>query len=66
MGWIPGGHSLWLVDPFLLAPKFVYVTASMGILFPILRSVESRAVSNHMHAVSNRHYKRALASTAPN
>ena len=29
-------------------------------------SVESRASSNRVHAVSNRHYKMALASTAPN
>jgi hypothetical protein len=28
--------------------------------------VESRAVSNRMCAVSNRHYKMALASTVPN
>ena len=30
------------------------------------QGVERRASSNRMHAVSNRHYKMALASTAPN
>ena len=37
MGWIPRGSSLWMVHPFVLAPNFVSVTPSMGILFPILR-----------------------------
>jgi hypothetical protein len=40
MGWIPGWGSLWMVHPFALAPKFFSVTASMGILFPILRRNE--------------------------
>ena len=31
-----------------------------------LLCVESRATSNRVRAVSNRHYKMALASTAPN
>jgi hypothetical protein len=36
MGWTPGWGSLWMVHPFILAPNFVSVTPSMGILFPIL------------------------------
>jgi hypothetical protein len=37
MGWIPRWGSLWMVHPFFSAPNFVSVTASMGVLFPILR-----------------------------
>jgi hypothetical protein len=44
MGWIRGWGSLWIVHPFILAPNFVSVISSMGILFPILRSNE---VSTH-------------------
>jgi hypothetical protein len=40
MGWIPGWGSLWIVHPFVLAPNFVSVTPSMGVLFPILRRNE--------------------------
>ena len=40
MGWIPGWSSLWIVHPFVLAPNFVSVTPSMGVLFPILRRNE--------------------------
>jgi hypothetical protein len=40
MGWIPGWGSFWIVHPFVLAPNFVSVTPSMGILFPILRRNE--------------------------
>ena len=40
MGWIPSWGILWRVDPFILAPNFVSVTPSMGILFPILRRNE--------------------------
>jgi hypothetical protein len=40
MGWIPGWGSLWMVHPFVLAPNFVSVTPSMGILFPILGTNE--------------------------
>jgi hypothetical protein len=40
MGWIPGWGSLWMVHPLVLAPNFVSVTPSMGILFPILRRNE--------------------------
>jgi hypothetical protein len=40
MGWIPGWSSLWMVHPFVLAPNFVSVTPSMGVLFPILRRNE--------------------------
>jgi hypothetical protein len=36
MGWTPGLGSLWMVYPFILAPKFVSVTLSTHILFPIL------------------------------
>jgi hypothetical protein len=28
---------VWMVHPFILAPHFVFVTPSMGVLFPILR-----------------------------
>jgi hypothetical protein len=37
MGWIPGWGSLWMVHPFISAPKFVSVTPSKGVLFPILK-----------------------------
>ena len=37
MGWIPGCSSLWMVHSFISAPKFVSVTPSMGVLFPIIR-----------------------------
>ena len=40
MGWIPRWGSLWMIHPFILAPKFVSVTPFMGILFPILRRSE--------------------------
>jgi hypothetical protein len=40
MGWIPGWGRLWVVHLFVLAPNFVSVTPSMGILFPILRRNE--------------------------
>ena len=39
-GWLwdgpPKWGSLWMVHPFVLAPKFVSATPSMDILFPIL------------------------------
>jgi hypothetical protein len=34
MGWIPRWDSLWMVHPFILAPTFVSVTPSIGVLFP--------------------------------
>jgi hypothetical protein len=40
MGWIPGWSSLWMLHLFILAPNFVSLTPSMGILFPILRRNE--------------------------
>ena len=40
MGWTPGWGSLWIAYPLVLAPNFVSVTPSMGILFPILRRNE--------------------------
>jgi hypothetical protein len=40
IGWIPGCGSLWMAHPFVSAPKFVSVTPSMGVLFPILRKNE--------------------------
>jgi hypothetical protein len=40
MGWTPGWGSLWIVHPFVLAPNFVSVTPSMGILFPILERMK--------------------------
>jgi hypothetical protein len=36
MEWNLGWGSLWMVHPFALAPNFVFVTPSMGILFLIL------------------------------
>jgi hypothetical protein len=36
IGWPFGLGSLWMVHPFILAPNFVSVTPSMGVLFPIL------------------------------
>jgi hypothetical protein len=44
MEWISGWGSLWIVHPFILAPKFVSITTFMGILFPFLRRNE---VSSH-------------------
>jgi hypothetical protein len=40
MGWTTGCGSLWMVHPFVSAPKFVSVTPSIGVLFPILRRGE--------------------------
>ena len=40
MGWIPRWGRLWMVHPFVLAPNFVFVIPSIGILFPILRRNE--------------------------
>jgi hypothetical protein len=40
MGWIPEWGSLWMVLPSVSALKFVSVTPSMGILFPLLRRNE--------------------------
>jgi hypothetical protein len=37
LGWIPRYGSLWMVLPFISAPKFVSVTPSMGFWFPIQR-----------------------------
>ena len=41
MGWIPRWGSLWMVIPSVSAPRFVFVTPSMGILFPLLRRIVS-------------------------
>ena len=40
MRWIAWWGSFWMVLPFVLAPNFVSVTPSMGVLFPILRRNE--------------------------
>jgi hypothetical protein len=40
MGWIPRWGSLWMVHLFVLAPTFVSVTPSIGVLSPILRRNE--------------------------
>ena len=40
MGWIPRWGSFRMVHPFILAPNFVSVTPTMGILFPNLRRNE--------------------------
>jgi hypothetical protein len=40
MRWISKWGSLWMVLPSVSAPNFVFVTPSMGILFPILRRDE--------------------------
>jgi hypothetical protein len=37
MGWIPGHGCVYMVHHFLSAQNFVFVTPSMGVLFPILR-----------------------------
>jgi hypothetical protein len=39
MGWITRWGSLWMVIPSVSAPHFVFVTLSMGILFPNLRRI---------------------------
>jgi hypothetical protein len=39
-GMDPRVWYLWMIHPFDLAPNFVSVTPSMGILFPILRRNE--------------------------
>ena len=40
MGWIPRWGSLWMVIPSVSALHFISVTPSMGIVFPLLRSIE--------------------------
>jgi hypothetical protein len=40
MGCVPRWGSLWMVHTSVLAPNFVSVTPSMGILFRILRRNE--------------------------
>jgi hypothetical protein len=40
MGWIPTWGSLWMIIPSVSSLKFVSVTPSMGILFPLLRRVK--------------------------
>ena len=40
MGLLPRWGSLWMAHPFVLAPKFVSLTPSMGVLFAILRRNE--------------------------
>jgi hypothetical protein len=52
MGWIPWWGSLWIVHPLLLAPNFVSVTPSMGILFPILRRNEVSLLSYSLKTIS--------------
>jgi hypothetical protein len=37
MVWFPRWDSIYIVLPSVSAPKFVSVTPSMGVLFPILR-----------------------------
>jgi hypothetical protein len=44
MGWIRRWNTLWMVLPSVLAPNFVSVTPSMGILFPILRRNEVSSI----------------------
>jgi hypothetical protein len=46
MGWNPGWGRLWMVHFFVLAPNFVSVTPSMGVLFPILRRNEVSRLSS--------------------
>jgi hypothetical protein len=48
MGWIPKWGSLWMVIPSVSAPKFVYVTPSMGILFTLLRRVLIFWANSHL------------------
>jgi hypothetical protein len=44
MGWIPKWSSLWWVVHSGSAPNFVFVTPSMGILFPVIRRKEDTLV----------------------
>ena len=37
MGWISGYGNHYMVHPFVTLSNFVFVTPSMGVLFPILR-----------------------------
>jgi hypothetical protein len=63
MGWIPRWVSLWMVHPFVLAPNFVSVTPSMGILFPILRRHEvSRYIytMEYYSAIKNNEFMKFL------
>ena len=52
MGWIPMWGSLWMVHPLVLAPNFVSVTPSMGILFPILRRNEVSLLPYSLKTIS--------------
>jgi hypothetical protein len=40
MGWIPRWGSVWMIIPSHSALHFVSVTPSMGILFPLLKSIK--------------------------
>jgi hypothetical protein len=43
VGWTLMYRSFWMVHPFILAPNFVSVTFSMGIMFPFsVRNEESK------------------------
>ena len=62
-GMDPGLGSLWMVHPFVLAPNFVSVTPSMGILFPILRRNEvSRYIytMEYYSAIKNNEFMKFL------
>ena len=37
MGWTPGWGSLWMVQPFILAPNFVFATLFRGCFIPYSR-----------------------------
>jgi hypothetical protein len=54
MGWIPGWNSHWMVLPSISSSKFVSVTPSMGILFPILRRNEISGDSRHWRGPGER------------
>jgi hypothetical protein len=42
MGWIRRWGSLWMVIPLVSAQTYIFVTPSMGILFPLLRKMEEQ------------------------
>ena len=51
MGWIPGWGSLWIVDPFFLAPNFASVTPLMGNLFLVLRRNEVSTICSSVFLI---------------
>ena len=56
MGWILRWGSLWMVLPSISTPNFVFVTPSMGILFPILRRSEVSTLWSSFLSFMNHHF----------